>query len=137
MLDSIIYSAKPGDYEPKLGDHLGDLTNEIAKNDGSHIVEIVCGGPKNYAYITDAGVSKCVVKGFSLSVTTKLNLNFDSIKKIVLGDRSEQISVDQLKFKRTKNDWSMNTSIVKKLYSFIYDKRIIVNKYETIPYGFY
>jgi len=55
-----------------LGDHLGDLTNEISKNDGSHIIEIVCGGPKNYAYITDAGVSKCVVKGFSLSVTTKL-----------------------------------------------------------------
>ena len=77
------------------------------------------------------------MKGFSLSVTTKLNLNFDSIKKIVLSNRTDQISVDQLKFKRTKNDWSMNTSIVKKLYSFIYDKRIIVNKYETIPYGFY
>ena len=73
----------PGDYEPMLGDHLGDLTNEIAKADGSHIVEIVCGGPKNYAYITDSGASKCVVKGFSLSVTTNLKLNFDSIKELV------------------------------------------------------
>ena len=115
---------------------MGDLTNEIAKTDGSHIVEIVCGGPKNYAYITDAGVSKCVVKGFSLSVTTNFKLNFESIKDIVCGDRSEQISVDQLKFKRTKNDWSIDTSIVKKLYSFVYDKRIMIDNYETKPYGF-
>lgn len=27
--DSIIYSVKPGQYEPKLGENLGELTNEI------------------------------------------------------------------------------------------------------------
>ena len=134
--DSVIYSAIPGDWEPKLGDHLGDLTNEIAKADGSHIVEIVCGGPKNYAYITDSGASKCVVKGFSLSVTTNLKLNFESIKDIVCGDRTARISVDQLKFKRCKNDWSINTSVIKKLYSFVYDKRVMIDNYETIPFGF-
>jgi hypothetical protein len=68
MLDSIIYSAKPGDYEPKLGDHLGDL------NDGSHIVEIVCGGPKNYANITDAGVSKRLVYKYFIIIFLFFNL---------------------------------------------------------------
>jgi hypothetical protein len=136
FLDSIIYSAKPGEWEPELGDHLGDLTNEISKEDGGHIIEIVCGGPKNYAYITALGKTKCVVKGFSLSVTTNLKLNFESLKGIVCGNRSKQIEVDQLKFKRQKKDWSINKSVVKKLYSFIYDKRIIVGNYETRPYGF-
>ncbi len=28
--DSLIYYAKDGDYEPDLGNYLGDLTNEIS-----------------------------------------------------------------------------------------------------------
>lgn len=47
--DSIIYSVKPGEYEPKLGNNLGDLTNEIPESKGGYIRSIVAPGPKNYA----------------------------------------------------------------------------------------
>ena len=46
--DSVIYVSRPGEYDPALGDYLGELTNELGH--GEHIVEFVSGGPKNYAY---------------------------------------------------------------------------------------
>jgi hypothetical protein len=35
--DSIIFKSKPGEYEPQLGDNLGDWTNEISPAQGGHI----------------------------------------------------------------------------------------------------
>ncbi len=62
--DSIIFTSKLGEWNPPLGQYLGDLTNEL--NDGNVcglpeedcITEFVSGGPKCYAYCTawqDAG----------------------------------------------------------------------------------
>ncbi|XP_053393861.1 uncharacterized protein LOC128555496 isoform X1 [Mercenaria mercenaria] len=45
--DSIIFTSSPGEWEPSLGDYLGDLTDE---NLGNSITKFVTGGPKNYAY---------------------------------------------------------------------------------------
>ena len=61
--DSIISVSRPGQYDPPLGDYLGDLTNELKA--GEHIVEFVSGGPKNYAYRTNNGKEVCKVRGFS------------------------------------------------------------------------
>jgi hypothetical protein len=49
------------------GEYLGDLTDEIDPKDGNYIVEFVSAGPKNYAYKTDKGVTKCTIKGFTLN----------------------------------------------------------------------
>ena len=38
---------EPGEWEPPLGDFLGDLTDEAPNNS---ITRFVTGGPKNYAY---------------------------------------------------------------------------------------
>ena len=56
--DSIIFISRPGEYEPKLGNYLGEFTNEIDPKDGNYIVEFVSAGPKNYAYLLDTGVTK-------------------------------------------------------------------------------
>ena len=45
--DSIIFTVAPGEWEPELGDYLGDLTNDIPDND---IDTFVTGGQKHYAY---------------------------------------------------------------------------------------
>ena len=45
--DSVIFSSRQGDWEPDLGDYLGDLTDEVP---GNNIKTFVTGGPKNYAY---------------------------------------------------------------------------------------
>ena len=45
--DSIIYTVKEGEWKPPLGDHLGELINELDDNDW--VVTFVSAGPKNYA----------------------------------------------------------------------------------------
>jgi hypothetical protein len=42
-----VYTSRPGECKPELGDYLGDLTDEVPYN---RIIEFVTGGPKNYAY---------------------------------------------------------------------------------------
>ena len=55
--DSVFYIK--GNYTPLLGDYLGMFTNEI---DGNEIVEFVSGGPKNYTYKLDSGITHTKVK---------------------------------------------------------------------------
>lgn len=45
--DSIIFTTTSGEWEPELGDYIGDLKNEVPDN---KIELFVTGGPKNYAY---------------------------------------------------------------------------------------
>ena len=63
-MDSIIYTVKEGEWEPSLGDHLGELTNEL--DDNGWIVVFVSVGPKNYAYKTHQGKTCCKVRGIML-----------------------------------------------------------------------
>ena len=41
--DSVIYASRPGQYDPPLGDYLGELIDELK---GDHMFEFVSGGPK-------------------------------------------------------------------------------------------
>jgi hypothetical protein len=75
ILDSIIFLSKPGLYEPKLGNYLGDFTDEINKSDGTdYIIKFVSGGAKNYAFITKNGIYFFIL--FLFSEFFKNNCNF-------------------------------------------------------------
>ena len=52
--DSVIYTSKPGQWEPSLGNILGDWDNQLEKGE-SHIVSFASLGPKTYTYTTDTG----------------------------------------------------------------------------------
>jgi hypothetical protein len=120
-----------------LGDYLGDFTNEIDAKKGNHIVEAATIAPKSYSYITDIGFSHALVKGIAFNHITKLHINFDVLKSMVLDDKNIKVEVEQLKFIREKKDWSMRTEIGKKNIKLTFEKRIVLNnKFETIPYGF-
>jgi hypothetical protein len=67
---------------------------------------------------------------------TELVINYESMKKIVLEDNSLTLHVPQLKFIRNKTDWSMRTEIREKKMRYTFDKRIVLDNYETLPYGF-
>ena len=41
--DSVIYIERQGEWNPEMGDYLGDMTDEL---DGGEITEFVSGGPK-------------------------------------------------------------------------------------------
>ena len=78
--------SRPGQYDPPLGDYLGELTSEVKK--GEHIVEFVSGGPKSYANKTNKKKETCKVRGFILNYTDSKLINFQSVKHIVTYPKS-------------------------------------------------
>ena len=134
--DSMIFISRPNEYEPKTGKYLGQLTNEIDSKKGNFISKFVSAGPKNYSYTLDSGKSCALVKGFALNNTSVEKINFDSISRIVTSNQNEKILIEQLQFKRKKNYWTNSTSIISKSYGFVYDKRILLDSFGTLPYGY-
>lgn len=134
--DSIFFISKPGEYEPELGNYLGDFTSEIDPNEGNYIDEFVSAGPKNYAYKLDTGVTECTVKGITFNYLTCLKINFDSIKNIVCTYRQHCLQVPQLLFKRDRRHWNVQTIEQFKQYRFVYDKRMILPDFSTLPFGY-
>ncbi|GFS78793.1 uncharacterized protein NPIL_325421 [Nephila pilipes] len=57
--DSLVYASN-GRNDSPLGNFLGDFTDEL---EGDTIKTFVSGGPKNYAYKTESGVTCCKVEG--------------------------------------------------------------------------
>jgi hypothetical protein len=113
---------------------LGEFTNELDEDD--YITEFVSAGPKNYAYVTFKGKCKCVVKCFTQNLSTMNKINFEEIKHIVLNQRDKKIKVTQLKFKRNRVDWVVECNVEDKIYSFVYDKRVLFNDLTTKPFGY-
>ena len=132
--DSIIFVHRNGEYEPKLGDYLGDLTSELDVDE--HIVEFISAGPKNYGYKTNKDKKVTKIKGFTLTAIATEQLNYDEMCKLIKDQNNAQINVQQLKFKRRKIDWSICTEDSIKKYKQVYDKRILRNDYTSIPYGY-
>ena len=61
--DSVIYLSQPGQPEPRLGNYIGDMTDELG---GEHITVFVSGGPKNYGYKTSGRKTEVKVGGIML-----------------------------------------------------------------------
>ncbi|CAF1110114.1 unnamed protein product [Brachionus calyciflorus] len=125
-----------GQYDPQLGDYFGDFTDEVKKKGANYITEFISAGPKNYAYKMDNGKTSCTVKGFTLNHISSLVVNFDSIRENVLNDREKKLQVEQLKFTRDKKNWFIKTDIVSKMYGFVYDKRVLLDSFYTLPNGY-
>jgi len=92
----------------KTGDNLGQMQSELKK--GEVIVEVVCAGPKNYAYKTynsTTGESKpvCKVRGITLNYSATQLVNFEKIKDMILSKDDETVIVrTENKIKRKNID---------------------------------
>ena len=147
--DSIIFSVKDTDkYIPPLGEHLGDLTDELCCKElgckdmncvGHWIIEFVSCGPKNYTYKLNSGEVVCKVRGFSLNHKASQILNFESMKKALYSwknqDETKLVTV-RTEICRDKKSPKVFNRVVHKHYGVVYDKRVVLNNLGTVPYGY-
>ena len=136
--DSVIYVHKPAEPDPPLGNYLGDLTDEL---NGDYITSFVSGGPKNYAYRTKNGKTDTKIRGITLDYATTGKLNHNVVRALVHlhvnGKTEGKVTVDiPFKITRDKKEKNIVTKKMKKDYRLVYDKRVVTENYETLPYGF-
>ena len=136
--DSVIYLSQPDQPEPQFGSYIGDLTDELG---GEHITVFASVGPKNYGYKTSGGKIDIKVRGITLDCTARQKVNFESMCELV-SLRAEcgvtgTVSVD-IPFRITRNTRTkeIQTKRMKKDYRVVYNKRVIIDDYKTLPYGY-
>lgn len=134
--DSIIFISRNNEYEPELGNYIGQFTNEIDPEDGNYIEEFVTAGPKSYAFKTDTGVTDCTVKGITFNYLTSLQINFDSIQNIVCCEKDKILTVEQEKFIRDRHSFEIHTEKQNKIYRYVFDKRVVLKDLKTLPFGY-
>ena len=134
--DSVFFICREGEYIPKLGNYLGDLTNEIPESEGGGIRIFVSCGPKNYAYVTLKGTYCCKVRGFSLNFTNSKIINFEALRDIVINDNDgTRVVTNPSKICRMKDHAAIYNREESKQYRLVYTKRIVIQNYNTLPYG--
>ncbi|XP_041361018.1 uncharacterized protein LOC121377177 [Gigantopelta aegis] len=121
--DSVIFVARPGDYQPPLGDYLGELTDEFVSGGG---------------YRTNKGSEVCKVRGFSLNYANAQLINFEAIREIVLSPtRDATLTVtNPSKISREKRKRKIYNKVEEKRYKIVYTKRVIQDNLDTLPYGY-
>ena len=137
--DSVVYVHEPGKPDPPLGDYLGELTDEL---NGGYITTFLSGGPKNYGYVTNTGEAILKIRGISLTYDASLTLNIGTMRELVDsyvldGDRHEKVTINiPYKITRDKKEKNIVTKRTKKDYRVVYNKRVVNENYETVPYGY-
>ncbi|OOY49400.1 hypothetical protein BOV97_12840 [Solemya velum gill symbiont] len=133
--DSVIYVSRSEEYDPPLGDYLGELTNEL--EGGDYITEFVSGGPKNYAYRTHSGKETCKVRGFTLNFINSQIINFQTVKDIVTTEEAGHVTtVNPRKICRDKLKRKLYNREEEKKYQMVYTKRVKLENFDTRPYGY-
>ena len=143
--DSIYYTCKPGEEKLPLGDYLGDLTDELADyGAGSYLTEFISAGPKNYCYkifgTKDQQIHTVIkVKGHTLDYNTMKNVNSDEMRKMVFAfvqaKQQKEVTVVTPRIVRVDHH-KVVTRLVRKVYRVVYDKRVVLDDFTTIPYGY-
>ena len=82
--DSVLYVSRTGEPDEMTGTHLGEFTNEL--DDQQFIREFCSGGPKNYWYLCNDDKTECKVKGHSLNVEGKAQLNYQVLQQNTLDE---------------------------------------------------
>ncbi|XP_062614858.1 uncharacterized protein LOC134276633 [Saccostrea cucullata] len=130
--DSIIYQHKEGAFNPTLGNSLGEWTDEL---DGDHITKFMSAGPKNYGFRTDKGTEVHKCKGVTLNHRTSQLVCPETLEKMLKGEIEEIKVPYPRKIQRTR-DCEVVNKPSEKTVRIVYDKRQIVENYNTLPYGY-
>ncbi|XP_046393686.1 uncharacterized protein LOC124161413 [Ischnura elegans] len=140
--DSVLFTQRPGEWEPPVGDYLGDMTDELSPlGEGCYISEYVSGGPKNYAYIVRSKINPefekrvCKVRGVTINSSNDEVVCFDTLKSMVLeGAPGRRLTYKHRIYRTNKHE--VATREETKLFRVVYTKRKRDLDYDTLPYGF-
>lgn len=127
--DSVVLTSVPCEWEP-LGDYLGDLTNEVSDNNITHFVT---SGPKIYAYkaMNPNKVSIGEVRDITVNFKNSLDINYRAVRDTVTGNGD---AVGDNKIVRNPATGHDKTKLETKDYTIVFEKRFIVNNYQSMPY---
>ena len=101
----------------------------------------VSGGPKNYAYCTAEGKTETKVRGITLNHTASQRINPGVMRSLVQMyakcNVEGKVSVDiPFKITRDRKKRRIESKWMTKDYRVVYDKRVIVEEFRTLPYGY-
>lgn len=130
--DSIVYIDN-GCNTVKTGCLLGDWTDELGKD--VWIDDWISTGPKSYCYKTNKGNVVCKIKGFTLNYETTEKINSESLNNII-ENKACKISTQYHRITRDTKTKELVNKIETKEFGFVYDKRVILNNFDTHPFGY-
>ncbi|XP_053378482.1 uncharacterized protein LOC128548112 [Mercenaria mercenaria] len=137
--DSVVFLTSPGLWQPPLGDFLGEFKDEAADNS---ITSFVATGPKSYAYELaksdkDGNSSICKFRGVNLNSKNALQINFQTLRDLVVGNSSEMLTVtDPHAMKRLPGTGQLLSIAQTKSFQPSFDKRVVVEEVNTVPHGY-
>jgi hypothetical protein len=125
----------------KIGDYLGDLTNELEEyGSDSFIEQFLSGGPKNYAFSvffpsTGKRTTKCKVKGITLNYKNSKVVNFDTLNQMIL-QNAPPIHVHNPRNIKRKQGGVVVSEPESKEHKVVYKKRRLMDNLNSLPYGY-
>ncbi|KAK3926575.1 putative DNA polymerase [Frankliniella fusca] len=141
--DSCAYISRPDEPDLPLGSHLGELTDQIQEDygPGSFITEMVCGGPKNYAFKVAKGgdlnnIHVCIkVRGITINKSCDDLVTFDNLKSMVIGEKQNVLVPIPMQIARLPS-WKIVTRRTSKNWRAQNNKRRRVGVELTVPIGY-
>jgi len=119
------------------------MQSELKKDE--IIVEVVCAGPKNYAYKTynsATGESKtvCKVRGITLNYSASQLVNFEKIKDMILSKKDDETVIvrteNDIKRKKINGGVNLISEPEDKTYRVSFLKRRRLNDNTSLPFGY-
>ncbi|XP_033859859.3 uncharacterized protein LOC117402631 [Acipenser ruthenus] len=136
--DLVVFVSRPGDWEPPLGDQLGEFTSRLSA--GDYIVEFVSVARKTYGYKTFMGKACMKVKGIALNEASADEVDIDSLKYLVRKKdatliNQEPVVTDSSAVKENGHE-RLKDNTPNSSHCITYNSRVLNSDYTTLPYGF-
>ena len=130
--DSIIYEYDKSKYNTTTGKMLGDW--EAEGEEDHKMIEFVGIAPKAYSYRLETDEEEIKSKGVSMTIENQKKITFDSYKRLI--DNQQSIKTNMMDFNKSSKGITTIHSVKDISFNPNNFKRNIINKYETLPYGY-
>lgn len=132
--DSIVAVEQEGLPTIPLGPLLGQFTSELNHDD--EIVTWGCIGAKCYFAHTKKGETIVRAKGITITNENEKLFDFENFERMAKDHDTVFQTLNPFKIFRTKGTWDLRTGPQSKSFRYTFNKRQLLDNFETQPYGF-